>query len=175
MEDDWVIVFESRLLQLCNERLLVLQSLSIPGELVHRLASHAVVVPSSMAERARFEIWQYDQENTTPPAAAPLFTPVYHDSVPGIVIYVAIICIVAWLAGEHAFGRDWLAAGRVDGELIRDGEWWRTITALTLHGSLKHLMGNIGFGILFGFLAGRLAGSGVAWFSISSRPSGTHP
>ncbi len=99
MEDDWVIVFESTRLQLCNERLLVLQSLSIPGEIAHSYASHAVVVPASVVERAKYEIWQYDQENVKPVLAAPLFTPVQHNSVPGIVIYVFIVCIVAWFAG----------------------------------------------------------------------------
>jgi membrane associated rhomboid family serine protease len=50
--------------------------------------------------------------------------------------------------------------------LIRGGEWWRTITALTLHSGAKHLIGNIVFGVLFGLFAGRLMGSGVAWLAI---------
>lgn len=165
-EQEWTSIFESRQLQPCRERLLVLQSLSIPGEVISNLAGHALVVPTSAAEKAKYEIWQYDQENVAAPPATPRFKPVYQNSVPGIVIYVLVVCVVAWLAGEGAFGRDWLAAGRVDGQLIREGEWWRTLTALTLHGSLKHLMGNIGFGILFGVLAGSLLGSGVAWLVI---------
>jgi membrane associated rhomboid family serine protease len=83
-----------------------------------------------------------------------------------VATYVAIICLVAWFAGEALFNRDWFVVGRVDGELIRDGEWWRTITALTLHAGARHLAGNIVFGILFGLMAGRLIGSGVAWFGI---------
>jgi len=50
--------------------------------------------------------------------------------------------------------------------LIRAGEWWRTITALTLHAGLQHLVGNLVFGIMFGLFAGRLLGSGVAWLGI---------
>ena len=166
MEEDWTVVFDHRQLQPCRERLLVLQSLSIPGEIIGNADGHALVVPSSVAEKAKFEIWQYDRENVVVPPPEPLFQPVYQNAVPGIVSYVLIVCLVAWFAGESAFGRDWLSAGRVDGELIRQGEWWRTLTALTLHGSLKHLMGNIGFGILFGLLAGGLTGSGVAWLAI---------
>jgi len=166
VDEDWTIVFEHRQLQPCRDRLLVLQSLSIPGEIIGNAEGHALVVPSSLAEKAKFEIWQYDSENVVVPPSEPLFQPVYQNAVPGIVSYVLIVCLVAWFAGESAFGRDWLSAGRVDGELIRQGEWWRTLTALTLHGSLKHLMGNIGFGILFGFLAGGLTGSGVAWLTI---------
>ena len=70
------------------------------------------------------------------------------------------------MAGNSAFGRDWFDAGRVDGVLIRGGEWWRTITALTLHSDARHIVGNLVFGVFFGFFAGRLMGSGVAWLAI---------
>jgi membrane associated rhomboid family serine protease len=85
---------------------------------------------------------------------------------PGIVAYVLVVCGVAWLAGESAFGENWFRAGRVDGVLVRAGELWRTITALTLHSGLGHLAGNVVFGALFGLFAGRILGSGVAWFAI---------
>jgi rhomboid protease GluP len=57
-------------------------------------------------------------------------------------------------------------AGRVDGELIRNGELWRLFTALTLHSDLKHLLSNLVFGVFFGLFAGRLVGSGYAWLAI---------
>lgn len=98
--------------------------------------------------------------------ARPMFKPVYQNAIPGVVIYVLVICLVAWLAGVAAFDRDWFAAGRIDGQLIRDGEWWRAFTALTLHSGIGHLAGNIGFGVVFGILAGSLIGSGVAWLAI---------
>jgi membrane associated rhomboid family serine protease len=124
------------------------------------------VVPSGFVEQAKYELWQYDQENRKQKPRNTGITPVYQNAVPGVAIYVVVICLVAWLAGEAIFNRDWFAVGRVDGELIRDGEWWRTITALTLHSGARHLAGNIVFGILFGLMAGRLVGSGIAWFGI---------
>lgn len=92
--------------------------------------------------------------------------PVIQNAIPGVLAYVAIITVVALLAGESAFGRNWLAAGRVDGVLIRGGEWWRSITALTLHSGLSHFAGNVGFGALFGVMAGRVLGSGVTWLAV---------
>ena len=74
--------------------------------------------------------------------------------------------LIAWLADNSVFGSDWYQLGRVDGTLLREGEWWRPITALTLHSGLRHLAGNIIFGTLFGLFAGRLLGSGLAWFAI---------
>jgi membrane associated rhomboid family serine protease len=48
------------------------------------------------------------------------------------------------------------------------------MTALTLHGGLRHLLGNIGFGALFGYFAGRLLGSGIAWFAILASATGAN-
>jgi len=166
MRDDWVIVFESDLLQPAADRALVLHSLAIPHEILRDGGGATLAVPAEFGERAKYEIWQYEQENrrSREPPGQVRFE--YRDGLPGVLVYVVVVCLGAWLAGESALGKDWLANGRVDGELIRQGEWWRLFTALTLHSGPRHLIGNIGFGVASGFLAGRLAGSGVAWFAI---------
>jgi len=144
----------------------VLHALSIPYEILIAEAQAMIVVPAEFVEQAKYELWQYQQENRRQKPRSSEITPVYQSAIPGVATYVAIICLVAWFAGVALFNRDWFAVGRVDGELIRDGEWWRTITALTLHSGARHLAGNIAFGILFGLMAGRLVGSGIAWFAI---------
>ncbi|HEX7718870.1 MAG TPA: rhomboid family intramembrane serine protease [Woeseiaceae bacterium] len=166
MPDGWVIVFDSEAPQPCSDRALVMLARDIPYEILRADGRSTLWVPASFGERAKYEIWQYEQENRRIRSAPLPPPPDEHDGVPGVIAYIVVICGVAWLAGEGAFNRDWLAAGRVDGERIRDGEWWRLVTALTLHSGLRHLLGNIGFGALFGFLAGRLAGSGMAWLVI---------
>jgi membrane associated rhomboid family serine protease len=166
MHEDWTVVYESRSHQSCSDRALVLHSLDIPYDMARGPDRVALAVPAPFAERARFELWQYDQENSRQsrgPAPLPLR---YQNGVPGVLAYIVVVCLVAWLAGEAFLNRDWLSAGRVDGALIRQGEWWRAITALTLHSGVRHLLGNIGFGALFGILAGRLVGPGVAWLGI---------
>lgn len=117
-------------------------------------------------EKAKFELWQYDTENAHTDKPQPRFRPVYQNAIPGVLVYILVVCLVAWLAGDAAFNKDWFAAGRIDGVLIREGEWWRSFTALTLHSGIGHLAGNIGFGLLFGLLAGSLLGSGVSWLAI---------
>jgi len=144
----------------------VLQSLAIPCEVLHHDGGFLLVVPAEIAEKARYEIWQYEQENRASRPPPPGIRPVYQSGLYGAVGYVLVISLVAVLSGESAFQRDWLAAGRVDGELIRAGEWWRTITALTLHSGLRHFVGNLGFGVFFGMLAGRLLGPGVTWLAV---------
>lgn len=165
MEQDLRVVFESHNRQSCSDRALVLAASGIPYQLVDDGLSSALVVPAEHSARAVEELRLYDDEN-------PVIVPrkkkrlAHQDALPGVSGYFLVLCAVAWLAGYSIFGHDWFAAGRVDGTLIRGGEWWRTITALTLHADAKHLMGNLVFGVLFGIFAGRLLGSGIAWLAI---------
>lgn len=166
MRDDWVIVFESDVLQPAADRALVLHSLGIEYEILRDGSRAVLAVPAESGERAKYEIWQYEQENRKAARHRHLVPFEERNALPGVLAYLGVLCLVAWLAGTAAFDRDWLANGRVDGEFIRQGEWWRLFTALTLHSGARHLVGNLGFGAAFGFLAGRLAGSGVGWLAI---------
>ena len=166
MVDDLRVVFESTNRRACVDRALVLESLQIPYDIVEDGVSCALVVPARFSPQAAAELRQYDAENPPrrrPPKAAHVE---HQNAMPGVVGYIVVICVVAGLAGESAFARDWLAAGRIDGVMLRAGEWWRTITALTLHSGLRHLVGNIIFGAFFGLFAGRLLGPGIAWLTI---------
>ncbi len=119
----------------------MLHALEIPYEIVSVEQQTILVVPAEFVEKAKYELWQYEQENRKPQPRVATITPAYESGVAGVAIYVAIICLVAWFAGEAFFNRDWFALGSVDGRLIRDGEWWRTITALTLHSGVRDLAG----------------------------------
>ncbi|MDX1515966.1 MAG: rhomboid family intramembrane serine protease [Woeseiaceae bacterium] len=165
MTDDWRVVFDSRNRIACSDRALVLAAAEIPHELIVDGSGFALIVPAEFSAAAARELRLYDDENPPAVCRAPRRVP-QRDPVPGIIGYLFVVCLVAWLAGISAFGENWLAAGRVDGALIRDGDWWRLVTALTLHSGLPHLAGNIVFGTLFGLFAGRLLGSGIAWFAI---------
>jgi len=166
MDEGWSIVYDSANRQACNDRALVLTSLKIPYKILSDDNRCVLAVPTEVSEKAKYEIWQYDKENQPAPKVKPRLVPKFQSPVPGVVAYVVIIWLVAWLAAESAFNKDWVSAGRVDGELIRQGEWWRTFTALTLHSGLRHIAGNTGFGALFGILAGRLFGSGLTWLCV---------
>jgi len=164
--DDWQTVFDSGSRKSCADRSLVLQALDIPNDIVTDGQRYLLVVPVEVLEKAKFELWQYTQENLQTRKPTPGLTAVYQNGTPGVVAYVIIISLVAFLASESAFERNWLSSGRVDGVLIRAGEWWRSITALTLHSGVRHFAGNVGFGAVFGLMAGRLLGSGVTWLAV---------
>ena len=165
MNDDMRMKYESRNRSECSDRALVLSAINVPFQIVDDVASCALLVPAEFSAQAMAELHQYDDEN--PPRIVVKPRPLeLHSAVPGLVAYGLILCIVAIIADFAPWGKDWYIAGRVDGALIRAGEWWRTLTALTLHSGLQHLVGNLVFGIMFGLFAGRLVGSGVAWLSI---------
>jgi rhomboid protease GluP len=84
----------------------------------------------------------------------------------GSAIYALVLIVVAYCAGARVFGADWLAQGSLDARRGGALEWWRAITALTLHLDQAHLLGNLLFGVAIGVLAGRLLGPGLAWASI---------
>lgn len=165
MDEDLRVVFESRNRQSCADRALVLSSLQIPHQLIDDGGSCAVLVPAAVSAQAAKELRLYEEENP-PPTITPQPVAETHDPMPGLVGYVLTVCLVAGMAGYSFFGENWVSAGRVDGELIRHGEVWRLVTALTLHVDVKHLLGNLVFGVFFGIFAGRLLGPGIAWLAI---------
>jgi membrane associated rhomboid family serine protease len=165
MNEDLRVVFESRNRQSCADRALVLTSLQIPHQLIDDSGTCVLIVPAQYSARAFNELQLYDEENP-PIRPKPVQKIEHQNAVPGLIGYVFVVCMVAGMAGYSFFQTNWFVAGRVDGELIRNGEVWRLFTALTLHSGVKHLLSNIVFGVFFGLFAGRLLGSGVAWLAI---------
>jgi membrane associated rhomboid family serine protease len=111
------------------------------------------------------EIDDYISENQ---AAQPSTTTVIEQGSgwPGVIVYTIVLLLMFVLQHQGILGVEWFDAGRANAALIRQGEWWRTVTALSLHSDLIHLVSNIVFGGMIGFFAGKMLGSGLAWFSI---------
>ena len=165
MDDELRVVYDSGNRLSCMDRALVLEAAKIPHEVIQDGRSSAIVVPAAWSARAAEELRLYDEENPARSAAPPPKVELY-DPLPGLIGYVLIVCLVAGFDGFSFFGVSWRSVGLVDGVAIRDGEVWRLFTALTLHSGIKHLLGNLVFGVFFGMFAGRLLGSGYAWLTI---------
>ena len=149
----------------CREYGLVLEAVSLPFELVESGPDCELWVPQSQAKRVREELIRYAAERPrdAPPAAPHVPFP---RAAAGAIAYGAVLIGVAYCAGSNLFGIDWLEAGAIDADAGRRAEWWRAVTALTLHLGPEHLFGNLLFGIGAGVLTSRLLGAGVAWLSI---------
>jgi len=64
-------------------------------------------------------------------------------------------------------GESWREAGLLSSQrLLAQGEWWRAVTALTLHADVPHVVANLAAGLLFGGLLTTSFGAGLAWLLI---------
>jgi membrane associated rhomboid family serine protease len=118
------------------------------------------VAPADVA-RAQEELTAYDSENPPPlPAGAWL-----HPALPRIEVALAYWTVLLFFfaaARNQAFSFDWVGSGAVQSALMHNGEWWRAVTALCLHTSGAHLLGNLVFGTVFLMLLSQVTGAGVA-------------
>ncbi len=160
----WVILFESRSLAECRELALVLQALDISCRIIGEDV-FTLLVPRTEAKRANAEIVSYLAEPRGPPPKPPSL-PIQSSGIAGIVGYVAILLIFAFWQSHESLGIDWLASGRLDSTAVIGGQWWRSVTSLTLHLDLPHLSANLVFGTVFGYFAAQVFGTGIAWLSI---------
>ena len=79
----------------------------------------------------------------------------------GLVFFLSLLALHVW-TGPDSAGSPWFARGSADARAILAGEWWRTVTALTLHGDAGHAVGNAVLGGLLLTLLSRALGPGVA-------------
>lgn len=149
----------------CRELALVLQAVSIDHQVVRGGAEFTILVPVDEAEHALRELRAYQSEREAPPAD-PVELPVHPRAWLGVMVYAIVLLLVAGLAWGEVLGVDWNLIGRTDAALIRAGQWWRAATALTLHASPAHLLGNVVIGGLVGYFAGQMLGAGLAWSCI---------
>jgi membrane associated rhomboid family serine protease len=148
---------------LCREYSLVLEARGIEHETAEDESSWVLRVPAGMLHRAYEELGRYSVERGVRRSVPEVVQP-HPGAAIGVFLYVLILLLTAYCAGRASFGVDWLSSGSLDAGAR--GEWWRAVTALTLHLDQEHLLGNVLFGAVAGIAASRLLGPGVAWASI---------
>jgi rhomboid protease GluP len=146
-----------------DEWALVLMAVGIPhrveraegGELV-------VVVPTASVGPALRALGASDREAAEGQAVAPE-VPDRGTHALGIVVAMLLVGF-QFVTGlwESRASSGWFAVGVADAARIRGGEWWRAITAMTLHADVMHVFGNVAASVIFVGAAGRWLGPGVA-------------
>ena len=146
---------------------LVLNSRSMPCRLVHDAEGWHLLVPAGCRDRAGEELRLFEEENRNWPPATPPAYPLAENT-------LATLSVLVLLATFHNLTRldvtlfsiprlDWAGLGNAQAARILDGEWWRTVTALTLHADSLHLVSNLAIGGIFVVFLCRELGSGLAW------------
>ncbi|MDB6084315.1 MAG: hypothetical protein JWN43_2196 [Gammaproteobacteria bacterium] len=149
----------------CLEFGLVLDAKGLGYEQARSGAEWVLLVAPAEAELATEELSRYAAERSQRREAPARFIP-FGGSAMGAAVYAFVLILSAYCAGIGLFGIDWFEVGALDSKDGAAGEWWRAVTALTLHLDEEHLLGNLLFGVGIGVLAGRMFGPGFAWLSI---------
>lgn len=102
-----------------------------------------IFVEPDKRRQAQYQLRLYHHEN--PPRNEPAPLPLKFSLQPLWVLAVPIICTLLDFANAISQMNN---AGIADAGKIMRGEWWRTITAMTLHGDERHLAGNLVSGYL---------------------------
>ena len=141
--------------RLAEEYALVLASAGIEGRLEREPGHWLILVPGALVGRAQAALAAYDRDreraddDTEPPRSSA-----------GVVLSAVIIAVYA-ASGPRVGWSDAFRAGSAIAERIVVGEWWRAVTALTLHADVPHLLGNAFIGLVFTTPVCRFLGPGL--------------
>ncbi len=124
-----------------------------------------LVVRDHDAHAAATELGRYHSENVDWPPRETYPVPI-SQGIHAAIAFGGLLVLFYTFQESFRFGVDWESLGRADAVKIRAGEWWRAITALTLHADLSHLAGNVVFGSVLGVILAQSVGVGTAWWSV---------
>lgn len=148
-----------------EQHALVLAAIGIECLLVPARQAVGVYVSAPDADRAREQLALYERENAGGPPRSLPFRAALDGLEPALAYgIVLVLFFVAQRTGTWSI--DWTDVGMARAGPILDGQWWRALTALTLHADLGHLIANLAFGIGAALVAAQLLGAGLAWLGI---------
>ncbi len=146
---------------------LVLDARFLPCQLQELSGEWCLLTPVSRFTEACAEIRSFERENHYWPPPPPPPRPMAENRLATLSVLLLLATFhnithldIPLLAGHHI---DWLDCGSANAGRIVDGEWWRLVTALTLHSDVVHLLSNLSIGGIFVLLLCRELGSGLAW------------
>lgn len=146
---------------------LVLDARSVPCRLEHDARGWFLLVPSGCRDKAFEELRLFEAENRDWPPPSPPSRPLAENTLATLSVLVLLATfhnLTRLDAGLPFFSqKDWIGLGTAHAAKILDGQWWRLVTALTLHADSLHLFSNLAIGGIFVVFLCRELGSGLAW------------
>ena len=132
--------------------------------LIDDVEAWLIVVPPHDAESARQQIDEYVAECQYWPPPKEDLTPWLGET--GFVTRVMALGMLAFFILGLPKHDIWVDKGACDVDLFFAGEFWRAVTALTLHSDLPHVLGNVAGLWLVGGAVCRYLGEGFGWLLI---------
>ncbi len=144
-----------------REFALVLAAKGIPYAIEREGHAWILKVEANCLDRAVAEVTEYESESQKVREAAG--GKLNEGSVQYWSLSVVALSFVIFGVLQAEGGEKWRDAGLFISTRILEGEWWRALTALTLHGDLPHLLANLASGLLFGGMLIPRFGQGAGW------------
>lgn len=149
---------------------LVLHARGIPCKSAQTEIGRQLLVPADRFRQACDELKNYVQENRNWPPPPPPDRKLHENTASTLWVFILLALFHnLTVQGYNPLGSyrlDWVEHGAAQAGKILDGDWWRLVTALTLHSGPLHLVGNIIAGAIFCTRLCWILGSGWAWFLI---------
>ena len=146
---------------------LVLDARKVPCRIESGGMGWRLLVPADYFALARNELRLFEKENRDWPPPEPPASPLVENTLATLSVLILLATFYNLtrldisLVGHNPV--DWTDLGKAHAGRIMAGEWWRLVTALTLHADWLHLVSNLALGGLFIVWLCRDLGSGLAW------------
>lgn len=148
-----------RRLKAARERGLVVAAMELPHWITREKGEWVLFVEETSRDSAAAAVAEFEEEERTrprPPKPEPL-------AIPKRALFLTLAAMVIFYRLQIAAPPALVERGVAADARILHGEWWRTFTALTLHGGVEHLVSNIGLAVFaFAFVFSRFGtGAGL--------------
>ncbi len=123
------------------------------------------MVGEEQAARAEEEIRRFEEENRHwPPVKHLGEVRMVDERRPPTVLMMGALLVFHQVTGPFSSHSEWFSRGAVDSRaILENGEWWRLITALTLHSDPVHLVSNLLIGGMIIHFLCKVFGTGPGW------------
>ncbi len=141
---------------------LVLTAIDISHSVINRENRYLICVAEEDRQRALHNIERYHQENKGWPPPAIVAEEVTSSLHPPTLLVIGGLMLFYFVTGPWSQHSRWFIEGAGDSTaILRQGEYFRLLTALTLHADLTHLLGNCFFGSILLHFFCRTVGPGM--------------
>ncbi|MCI5222500.1 MAG: rhomboid family intramembrane serine protease [Candidatus Electrothrix sp. AR4] len=164
LKNEWVMVAKSDTAQLLDCSL-VLSAIGIDHQVDQ--AAGVILTQRRTSERAMFELRAFREENRNWPPPSDTVRPLVRTDNPPTLLMFGLLILFYTVTGPWFSGNPWFQAGAINsGAILEQGQWWRLITALTLHADQTHLVGNCVIGGFMVHLLCKTTGYGMGWLAL---------